>query len=76
MFSNEVQQLRDVLTKVVTTGADCPQNRILLNQAYDCLVGAILSLEQVEGQPVVFGTGAVADLYEAITQEERLRELL
>jgi len=40
------------------------------------LVGAIVSLEQVEGQPLVLGTGAVADLYEAITQEERLWELL
>lgn len=76
MFNHEIQQLRDILSKVVTTGADCPQNRMLLNQAFESLAGAIVSLEQVESQPVVFGSGAVADLYEAINQEERLRELM
>jgi len=76
MFSNEIQQLRGILMKVVTTGADCPQNRMFLNQAFENLVGAIVSLEQVESQPLVIGTGAVANLYKAITQEERLRALL
>ena len=76
MFNHEIQQLRDILSKVVTTGADCPQNRVLLDQAFESLVGAIVSLEQVESHPMVFGVGAVANLYEAINQEERLRELM
>jgi len=78
MVEDDIRQLQSILHRIVTLQVDTPEKRQHLQQAYRSVVGAIAALEklrtpipslQVPGEPV-------ADLYEAITQEERFKEWL
>jgi len=48
MFDNDIQQLRAILSHVVTLGADTPQTRPYLNHAYAGLMEALTALEQLQ----------------------------
>ena len=76
MFESDIQQLRTLLLRVVTAEGNSPDDQARLNAAYDSIVLAIAHLEDVQASPnIQFHPSPVADLYEAITQEERLKEL-
>jgi hypothetical protein len=78
MLEEDIRQLQAILHRIVTLQADTPERRQHLEQAYKSVVQAIAALEalktsmlslHIPGEPV-------ADLYEAITQEERFKEWL
>ena len=79
MFDADIAYLRTLLLRVACADPQTPDQREQLNVAYDRLVQAITALEQVEQMKhdpsTAVHTASVADLFEAITQEERLREL-
>jgi len=47
MLDEDIQQLRAILGRVVTAGADSPQTRPYLNHAYAGLMEALTALEQL-----------------------------
>jgi len=76
MFDADLAQLRALLLRIVTAEPQTPEQRERLNAAYNGVVQAIAALEQVQlDPPFQVRTDSVADLYEAIAQEERLKEL-
>ncbi|MBD1910800.1 MULTISPECIES: hypothetical protein [unclassified Leptolyngbya] len=78
MLEEDIRQLQVILHRIVTLQADTPEKRQHLDQAYKSVVQAIAALEQLKTPiPSLHVPGEpVADLYEAITQEERFKEWL
>jgi len=76
MFEFDIKQLRALILRVVTAEGHSPEDQARLNAAYDSIVLAIAHLEDVQASPNIrFQTSPAADLFEAITQEERLKGL-
>ena len=76
MFDADIAQLRALLLRITCADPQTSEQRKQLNTAYEGLVQVITALEQVKNDPsTAVHTASVADLFEAITQEERLREL-
>lgn len=76
MFEEEIQQLQVMLYRIVTLRVNSPDKREYQQQAYESVVGAIAALESLQTPipSLQAPDEPVADLYEAITQEERLKQ--
>lgn len=76
MFDADLTQLRTLLLHIVSAEPQTPEQREHLYVAYKGVLQAIAALEQVKlDPPFQVRTDSVADLFEAIAQEERLKEL-
>jgi hypothetical protein len=76
MFGEEIQHLQALLYRIVTLQVNSPDKREYQQQAYESVVGVIAALENLKTPipSLQAPDEPVADLYEAITQEERFKE--
>jgi len=76
MVEAEIRKLQAILHRIITLQTDTPEKRQHLQEAYQGVVRAIAALENLRTPipPLNVPGEPVADLYEAITQEERFKE--
>jgi hypothetical protein len=78
MFEDDIHHLQAILQRIATLQVNSSEKQENKRQVYEGLVQAIAALEQLNApMPSLSApTEPVADLYEAITQEERLKQWL